>query len=81
MTRECCDQNCRQGRACPARTPGMQKWQTYPRTMKEAFGPYTNDTLYDDDEESPVPLFGTDDLVAAAIIVIFVAVLVLGAFS
>ena len=25
------------------------KGQKYPRTMQEAFGPYTNDYIYDDD--------------------------------
>lgn len=40
----------------------MQKWQTYPRSMKEAFGPYTDDTLYDKPMPSP---WSVDDLVGA----------------
>lgn len=33
----CCDYNCNQGRDCPVRR--------YPRTMRQAFGPDTDDRL------------------------------------
>lgn len=40
----CCNHNCNQGRDCPNRKPAMNT-RRYPRTMKEAFGPYTRDDL------------------------------------
>jgi hypothetical protein len=41
----CCDYNCNQGRDCPARMASVPTTRRYPRTMRQAFGPDTDNRL------------------------------------
>ena len=45
----CCDANgnCNQGRDCPVRKERMNS-RKHPRTMQEAFGPYTDNRIAED---------------------------------
>ena len=59
----CCDDygNCNQGRDCPARKKPMTT-KKVPRTMQEAFGPYTSHAI----SEPIAPYDWQDRLVMAA---------------
>ena len=58
----CCDEygNCNQGRDCPVRKETMNS-RKHPRTLNEAFGPYTSSKI-----EDPSPRFDWQDRVIIA---------------
>jgi len=67
----CCNRNCNQGRNCPQRKPYMEPTRKHPRTLQEAFGPYTDDRI----EEPLRPLDRADKIEAFVFVVIGVATL------
>lgn len=67
----CCNHNCNQGRNCPQRKQDMETTRKHPRTLQEAFGPYTDDHI----EEPLRPLDAADKIEMFAYTVIGIATL------
>lgn len=73
----CCNDygRCTGGQDCPARSSAELSTRKYPRTLQEAFGPYTSQRI----DDQPAPMAKADKIVLVASILALVAVICMAA--